>query len=151
MHTRFIQRLAIIIFLGGLLGLLPAASEAYGVPPWIDKIALTVHEQKALTKEGNFDPYFKQLELLSEAAEKGDPKRKIMGQFLEMLETREGGISQEAAHRIFATVVKVTPYQYLVPMKDKSKLDPEERAMINRVEKFAAAMRDEDERAARSF
>jgi hypothetical protein len=36
-------------------------------------------------------------------------------------------------------------------MKDKSKLDPEERAMINRVEKFAAAMRDEDERAARSF
>jgi len=143
--------LVTIIVVGGLLGLLPAALQAYGVPPWIDKIALTVHEQKALTKEGNFDPYFKQLELLSEAAEKGDPKRKAIGQFLEMLEKREGGISEAAAHRIFATVVKVTPYQYLVPMKDKTKLDPEERAMINRVEKFAAAMQDEDERAARSF
>ncbi len=74
-----------------------------------------------------------------------------MSRFLEMLETRQGGISQDAAHRIFATVVKVTPYVVLVPMKDKSKLDTDEKALVNRVEKFAAAIRAQDEKAALAF
>ena len=154
MKTLFIRRLVLIsLFLGGILCVIPSESQAYNISPWIDKIALEVTAQKVLTRDGNFEPYFKQLELLAEAATKGDfvAKRKIMSRFLEMLETREGGISQDAAHRIFATVFKVTPYVVLVPMKDKSKLDPEEKALVNRVEKFAAAIRDQDERAALSF
>ncbi len=154
MKTLFIRRLVLIsLFWGGILCVIPSESRAYNISPWIDKIALEVTAQKVLTRDGNFEPYFKQLELLAEAATKGDfvAKRKIMSRFLEMLETREGGISQDAAHRIFATVFKVTPYVVLVPMKDKSKLDPEEKALVNRVEKFAAAIRDQDERAALSF
>ncbi len=154
MITLFIRRVVLISFLlGGILYAIPSQSEAYNVSPWIDKIALEVTAQKALANGGNFDPYFKQLELMSEAAAKGDfvAKRKIMSRFLQMLETREGGISQDSAHRIFSTVVKVTPYVVLVPMKDKSKLDPEEQALISRVEKFAAAIKAQDEKAALAF
>lgn len=99
-------------------------------PPWIDKIALQIMEQKNLAKEGNFDPYFKQLEVASEAAVKGtyDGKRKGMNRFLEMLEAKEGGISAEAAHKIFAAVVKSVPYAVLLPLKSEDKLDPEENA-----------------------
>jgi hypothetical protein len=154
MKTLFIRGLILLsLFFGGTLCVIPSESEAYNVSPWIDKITLEVTVQKALTKEGNFDLYFKQLELLSEAAAKGDfvAKRKGMNRFLEMLETREGGISQDAAHRIFATVFKVTPYVVLVPMKDKSKLDPEEKALVDRVDRYAAKIKDMEERAALSF
>lgn len=154
MKTLFIRMFVLIsLLLGGIMCVIPSESEAYNVSPWIDKIALEVTAQKALTKDGNFEPYFKQLELLAEAAAKGDfvAKRKIMSRFLEMLETREGGISQEAAHRIFATVFKVTPYVVLVPMKDKSKLDPDEKALVDRVNRYAAQIKDMEERAALSF
>jgi hypothetical protein len=128
-------------------------AEAWVSPPWIDKIALQIMEQKNLAKEGNFDPYFKQLEVVSEAAVKGtyDGKRKGMNRFLKMLETKEGGISAEAAHKIFAAVVKSVPYAVLLPLKSEDKLDPEEKALIDRMKRFAASIRDQDERAALSF
>lgn len=128
-------------------------AEAWVSPPWIDKIALQIMEQKNLAKGGNFDPYFKQLEVVSEAAVKGtyDGKRKGMNRFLEMLETKEGGISAEAAHKIFAAVVKSVPYAVLLPLKSEDKLDPEEKALIDRMKRFAASIRDQDERAALSF
>ncbi len=72
MNTLFIRSVALISFFwGGMFCMLPSASEAYNIAPWIDKIALEVTAQKALANGGNFDPYFKQLELLSEAAAKG--------------------------------------------------------------------------------
>ena len=128
-------------------------AEAWVSPPWIDKIALQLMEQKNLATEGNFDPYFKQLEVVSEAAVKGtyDGKRKGMNRFLEMLETKDGGISAEAAHKIFATVVKSVPYAVLLPLKSEDKLDPEEKALIDRMKRFAASIRDQDERAALAF
>jgi hypothetical protein len=128
-------------------------SEAYVAQPWIDKIALELMVQKNMSKSGNFDPYFKQLEVVNEAAAKGDfgGKRKGMNRFLEMLETKEGGITEESAHKIFATVVKVTPYAVLLPLKSEDKLDADEKALIGRLKKFAAAIRDQDERAALSF
>lgn len=135
------------------LWMVSGTAEAWVSPPWIDKIALQIMEQKNLAKEGNFDPYFKQLEVVSEAAVKGtyDGKRKGMNRFLEMLETKEGGISAEAAHKIFATVVKSVPYAVLLPLKSEDKLDPEEKALIDRMKRFAASIRDQDERAALSF
>ncbi len=128
-------------------------AEAWVSPPWIDKITLQIMEQKNLAKEGNFDPYFKQLEVVSEAAVKGtyDGKRKGMNRFLEMLEKKEGGISAEAAHKIFAAVVKSVPYAVLLPLKSEDKLDPEEKALIDRMKRFAASIKDQDERAALSF
>ncbi|WHZ14372.1 MAG: hypothetical protein OJF52_001210 [Nitrospira sp.] len=133
--------------------MISGTAEAWVSPPWIDKIALQIMEQKNLAKEGNFDPYFKQLEVVSEAAVKGtyDGKRKGMNRFLEMLETKEGGISVEAAHKIFAAVVKSVPYAVLLPLKSEDKLDPEEKALIDRMKRFAASIREEDERAALSF
>ena len=128
-------------------------SEAYVSQPWIDKIALELMIQKNMAKSGNFDPYFKQLEVVNEAAAKGDfgGKRKGMNRFLEMLENKEGGITEEAAHKIFATVVKVTPYAVLLPLKSEDKLDADEKALIGRLKNFAAAIKDQDERAALSF
>ncbi|WHZ14626.1 MAG: hypothetical protein OJF52_001465 [Nitrospira sp.] len=133
--------------------MIPDKAVAWVSPPWIDKIALEVMEQKSLAKSGNFDPYFKQLEVVSEAAVKGayDGKRKGMNRFLEMLETKEGGISAEAAHHIFAAVVKSVPYAVLLPLKSEDKLDPEEKALIDRMKRFAASIKDQDERAALSF
>jgi hypothetical protein len=136
-----------------VLGAIPIAAEAWLAPQWIDKIAVDLLLQKDLSKTGNFDPYFKQLEVVKEAAvkEQYDGKRKGMNRFLEMLENKEGGISTEAAHHIFATVVKVVPYTVLLPLKSEDKLDPEEKALIERMKRFAASIKDQDERAALSF
>ncbi len=126
---------------------------AWVAPPWIDKVTMEVMVQKNLAKTGNFDPYFKQLETVSEAAVKGDfaAKRRGMNRFLEMLETKEGGISAEAAHRIFATVVKSVPYAVLLPLKSEDKLDAEEKALVDRMKRLAASIKNQDERAALAF
>lgn len=131
----------------------PIAAQAWVAPQWIDKVAMEVMVQKNMSKSGNFAPYFKQLEVISEAAVKGDysGKRKGISRFLEMLETKDGGISTEAAHQIFASVVKWAPYAVLVPIKDKSKMNPEEKKLIDRVEKFSAAVRVQEEKDALSF
>ncbi len=154
MTSHFLPRLllSILLILPALAGI-PTAAEAWLAPPWIDKIALEVMLQKNMAKTGNFDPYFKQLEVITEAAVKEtyEGKRKDMNRFLEMLETKEGGISTEAAHHIFATVVKVVPYAVLLPLKSEDKLDPEEKALIGRLKRFAASIKDQDERAALSF
>jgi hypothetical protein len=133
--------------------LAPPEASAWVSPPWIDKITLTVMEQKNLSKTGNFDPYFKQLETVSEAAVKGEynGKRRGMNRFLEMLETKEGGISDEAAHKIFAAVVKTVPYAVLLPLKSEDKLDPEEKALVDRMKRLAASIKNQDERAALAF
>jgi hypothetical protein len=154
MTSRFLPKLVLsILLLIPVLGIIPTAAEAWLAPPWIDKIAMEVMVQKNMAKTGNFDPYFMQLEVVTEAAvkESYDGKRKGMNRFLEMLETKEGGISTEAAHHIFATVVKVVPYAVLLPLKSEDKLDPEEKALIDRLKRFAAAIKDQDERAALSF
>lgn len=107
----------------------PVDANAWVAPPWIDKIALMVMEQKNLSPSGNFTPYFKQLEVVTETAVKGEynGKRKGMNRFLEMLETREGGISVDAAHKIFGSVVTSVPYAVLLPLKSEDKLDPKRR------------------------
>jgi hypothetical protein len=149
LHSLVLAAWLLIPAVGGTLTI----AEAWVAPPWIDKIALDVMEQKSLAQTGNFDPYFKQLEVVTEAAVKGtyDGKRKGMNRFLEMLETKEGGISDQAAHHIFATVVKAVPYAVLLPLKSEDKLDPDEKALVDRMKRFAASIRDQDERAALSF
>ncbi len=153
--TRSIRHWALMMLAPALAAfcLGPLEVRAWVAPPWIDKIALVVMEQKNLSKSGNFEPYFKQLEAVSEAAVKGEynGKRKGMNRFLEMLETKEGGISADAAHKIFAAVVKSVPYAVLLPLKSENKLDPEEKALVERMKRFAAAIKEQDERAALSF
>lgn len=133
--------------------MIPDKAEAWISPPWIDKIALVPMEQKSLAKSGNFIPYFKQLEVGSEAAVKGayDGKRKGKNRFLEMLEKKEGGISAEAGHHIFAAIVKAVPYAILLPLKSEDKLDPDEKALIDHLKRFTASIKDQDERATLSF
>ena len=154
MTSRLLHRLLLstLLIFSALVGMTIAA-EAWVAPPWIDKIALDVMEQKSLAKTVNFDPYLQQLGTITEAAVKGtyDGKRKGMNRFLEMLETKEGGISTGAAHHIFATVVKVVPYAVLLPLKSEDKLDAEEKALVARMKRFAASIQDQDERAALSF
>ncbi len=153
--ARSFRQMAVVMIVPALMAvsLIPRDAKAWVAPPWIDKIALMVMEQKNLSTNGDFAPYFKQLETVSEAAVKGEynGKRKGMNRFLEMLETREGGISADAAHKIFATIVKSVPYAVLLPFKSEDKLDPEEKALVERMKRFAAAIRDQDERAALAF
>jgi len=154
MTSHSVHRLVLSTFLVGIvIGVGVSRSDAYVTQPWIDKIAMEVMVQKNMAKSGNFDPYFKQLEVVTEAAAKGDfgGKRKGMNRFLEMLETKEGGITADAAHKIFATVVKVTPYAVLLPLKSEDKLDADEKALIGRLKKFKAGVENQDERAALSF
>lgn len=149
---RFLRRaMAVALFVTIVPLLSPPPSPAY-MAPWIDQVALEVMVQKNLTK-GNFDPYLQQLEVISQAAAKGDfiGKRKAIGRFLEMLENQEGGISSEAAHKIFAVVFKTVPYALLLPLKHPEKLDPEEKALVARVERFSKKVKDMEERAALSF
>ncbi|WHZ15736.1 MAG: hypothetical protein OJF52_002582 [Nitrospira sp.] len=150
---RLYRRLLSALLVASCLWMVPTLAGAWVAPPWIDKIALVVMEQKNLSKSGNFDPYFKQLETVSEAAVKGEynGKRKGMNRFLEMLETKEGGISTDAAHKIFAAVVKSVPYAVLLPLKSEDKLDQEEKALIDRMKRFAASIKNQDERAALGF
>ncbi len=154
MTSRLVHRLVLATLLvSPALVLVPTSAKAWVAPPWIDKIALDVMEQRSMAKTGSFDPYFRQLGVVTEAAVKGayDGKRKGMNRFLEMLEKKEGGISTEAAHHIFATVVKVVPYAVLLPLKSEDKLDADEKALVDRMKRFAASIRDQDERAALSF
>lgn len=150
---RLYRRLLSALLVVSCLWMVPTLAGAWVAPPWIDKIALVVMEEKNLSKSGNFAPYFKQLETVSEAAVKGEynGKRKGMNRFLEMLETKEGGISADAAHKIFAAVVKSVPYAVLLPLKSEDKLDAEEKALIERMKRFAAAIKNQDERAALGF
>lgn len=153
--ARSFRQMAVVMIIPAVMAvsLMPRDAKAWVAPPWIDKIALMVMEQKNLSTSGDFAPYFKQLETVSEAAVKGEfnGKRKGMNRFLEMLETKEGGISADAAHKIFATVVKSVPYAVLLPLKSEDKLDPEEKALVERMKRFAAAIKDQDERAALAF
>ncbi len=153
--ARSFRQMAVVMMIPALMAvsLIPRDAKAWVAPPWIDKIALMVMEQKNLSTSGDFAPYFKQLETVSEAAVKGEynGKRKGMNRFLEMLETREGGISVDAAHKIFATIVKSVPYAVLLPLKSEDKLDPEEKALVERMKRFAASIKDQDERAALAF
>lgn len=134
MNTTF-RHMALTFILTALIGLClaPPESRAWVAPPWIDKIALVVMEQKNLSQGGNFSPYFTQLEVVSEAAAKGEynGKRKGMNRFLEMLETKEGGITTEAAHKIFAAVVKSVPYAVLLPSRVKTSSTPTKRRWWN--------------------
>ena len=150
MTSRRLHRLLLFtLLIVTAFGVIPTMVEAWTAPPWIDKIALYIMVQKNMDKTGNFDPYVKQLEVVTEAAvkEQYDGKRKGMNRFLEMLEMKEGGISAEAAHHIFRTVVNEVPYAALLPLKSEDKLDPQEKALVDRMKRFAASVRDQEERA----
>ncbi len=84
---------------------------------------------------------------MTESAVKGtyEGKRKGMNRCLEMLKTKEGGISDQAAHHIFATVVKVVPAAVLLPLKSEDKLDPEGKALVGSMKRFAASIKVQDE------
>ncbi|MDF0642402.1 MAG: hypothetical protein P0111_00105 [Nitrospira sp.] len=149
-HTALLVSALLVVFVSGMI---LGAAPAWVPPQWVDKVTMEVMIQKNMAKKGNFDPYLKQLDVISEAAVKGDyaGKRKGLNRFLEMLETKEGGISTDAAHQIFATVVKSVPYAVLLPLKTEDKLDPEEKALVDRMKRFSEAIKQQDERAALSF
>ncbi|MCE7979344.1 MAG: hypothetical protein DYH03_20095 [Nitrospira sp. NTP1] len=105
--ARSFRQMAVVMIIPAVMAvsLMPRDAKAWVAPPWIDKIALMVMEQKNLSTSGDFAPYFKQLETVSEAAVKGEynGKRKGMNRFLEMLETKEGGPGREGPGRAHET------------------------------------------------
>lgn len=116
--ARSFRQMAVVMIIPALMAvsLAPRDANAWVAPPWIDKIALVVMEQKTLSTTGNFTPYFQQVEGGGEAAG-----------------------------------VKSVPYAVLLPLKREDKLDPEEKALTERMTRFAAAIREQDERAALGY
>ena len=94
MTSRLLHRLLFsILLILPVLQSFPPAAEAWMAPQWIDKIELEVMVQKNTAKTGNFDPYFKQLEVITEAAVKEayDGKRKGMNRFWKCWKQRKAG------------------------------------------------------------
>jgi hypothetical protein len=76
---------------------------------WIDKLTEYVLMQKAVAKEGNYEPYLADLRKAKAARERGDwiGQYDTMNRFIDRLDAREGGISAKSAQDI-------REYTYLV-------------------------------------
>ncbi len=127
--------------------LAPVRTDAYQQAPWLDQITEYVVTQKAITKEGSFQPYFDELNLLRSATSKGDwnETHKAMNTLMGMLEHRAGGIPQETADAIWNYCYQVTP-EYLHTEHEKIKAMGKEA-----YEKERAWEEDMYDRAGRSF
>lgn len=82
---------------------------------WVDLLRTFVLKEKAVEEAaGAFEPYLGQLELVRYLVRSGDRlgAYTAMNRFMDMLEAREGGISDEAAEAIWDYCYQVTPANY---------------------------------------
>jgi len=153
MKRPVLHKLVLIgIAVGATLHLVASHAAAYSAP-WLDQVIEAVIMEKELAKSGNYDSYLQQLTQVRTATEKGDfiGVRKGLDRFLEMIESKQGGISADAADRIFLVTFKVAPYRALLPLHQEDKLDPAQKKAVERVKRLAAKIAESQERAALSF
>ncbi|MEW6246354.1 MAG: hypothetical protein AB1555_06550 [Nitrospirota bacterium] len=82
---------------------------------WVVLLRSFVLNEKALKQPADaFEPYLGQLELVRNLVRSGDRlgAYTAMNRFMDMLEAREGGISDEAAEAIWDYCYQVTPANY---------------------------------------
>ncbi len=82
---------------------------------WVDLLrAAVLHEQTREQPAGAWAPYLEQLELVRHLIRSGNHPGVYlaMNRFMDMLEAREGGISDEAAEAIWDYCYQVTPANY---------------------------------------
>lgn len=115
-YQPFFAVLAVSMVLFVALLLLPKSihvtPEADG---WVDLLKTVVLSHKTQEQPaGAFEPYLGQLELVRNLVRSGDRlgAYTAMNRFMDMLEAREGGISDEAAEAIWDYCYEVTPAMY---------------------------------------
>ncbi|HXF91614.1 MAG TPA: hypothetical protein VNK46_02565 [Nitrospiraceae bacterium] len=82
---------------------------------WVDLLRAFVLKEKAAEQPaGAFEPYLGQLALVHHLVRSGDRlgAYTAMNRFMDMLEAREGGLSDEAAEAIWEYCYQVTPAHY---------------------------------------
>jgi hypothetical protein len=123
-----------------------AATEGVANPEgWVDKITEYVLMQKAVAKEGSYDPYLSELQVAKAARDRGDwaGQYESMNRFIDKLDAREGGISAKSAKDIREYTFQVEPKGLHEQSRDL-KIHPE-------VKKWQDRMARQREEAERSF
>ena len=86
-----------------------------GSEGWVDQVTGFVVVQQGIAKTrgdpGSFDPYVGQIALIRSLYDRGDWRGSYlaMNRFMDMLESRDGGISKAAAEAIWDFCYEVTP------------------------------------------
>lgn len=118
MKQTLISQKAILVLLCLLLAVLfPLGTMAMytGSENWVDQLTGFVVVERGIEQAkgeaGTFDPYWGQLHLVRSLYERGDRQATYvaMNRFMDMLETRESGISARAAEAIWDYCYEVTP------------------------------------------
>jgi hypothetical protein len=93
---------------------------------WIDKITEYVLTQQAVSKEGDYQLYFSELQMAKDARQRGDwaGQYEAMNRLIDKLDTRAGGITDKAARAIREYVYLVEPAGYHDLARDR-KIHPE--------------------------
>lgn len=112
---------------------------------WIDKISEYVLMQQAVSKEGNYQAYFAELQTAKDARERGDwaGQYEALNRFIDKLDAHAGGIPDKSARAIREYTYLVEPYGYHDLARDR-KIHPE-------VTKWAERRARQREEAERSF
>lgn len=112
---------------------------------WIDKITEYVVMQQTVSKEGDYQPYFLELQTAKDARERGDwaGQYEALNRFIDKLDARAGGISDKSARAIREYTYLVEPVGYHDLTRDR-KIHPE-------VTKWAERRARQREEAERSF
>ena len=102
--------LATVIIMPGVVRLAGAGDD------WLDAMvqAVLIEQTKDGIEVGRFSPYVAQLARVRAHLLNGESEAvyRAMNRFMEMLQAREAGISQEAADRLFDYCYVVTPARY---------------------------------------
>jgi hypothetical protein len=110
--------LGIVLFLSIVICAAPvglSVASAVG-DDWLDAMvqAVLIEQTKDGIEVGRFSPYVAQLAMVRTHLLNGEGEGvyRTMNRFMEMLQAREAGISQEAADRLFDYCYVVTPARY---------------------------------------
>ena len=109
------KRVAVMWCLLAVLIPVRAIAMDAGLEGWLDQLAGFVMVQegiaRASSEPGSFDPYVGQVTLVRGLYDRGDWKGAYMAmnRLMDMLESREGGISDGAADAIWNYCYEVTP------------------------------------------
>lgn len=114
---------------------------------WVDHLRAFVLHEKTLEQAaavhpddkpaGTFEPYLGQLELVRNLFRSGNQHRTYvaMNRFMDMLEAREGGISNDVAEAIWDYCYRVTPARY----HDVSRHLRADRKILDKLESYSSS------------
>ena len=112
------KRMAASVFLLATVIIMPGVVRLAGAgeQDWLDAMvqAVLIEQTKDGIEVGRFSPYVAQLARVRAHLLNGEGEAvyRTMNRFMEMLQAREAGISQEAADRLFDYCYVVTPARY---------------------------------------